>query len=101
MLWKCLHCKGQAKPTDAGIISDVANFQQAFMGDLLMPYVEQLVKASQPMVELPHVLFDAKRRSWMTLFKKDAKKLWERERLPSWEEFKSTPLNLNRTTSCP
>jgi len=58
----CACHKGQAKPADAAVFSDVANFQQALVGDLLMPYAERLAKASQPMVELPHALFDAQKK---------------------------------------
>lgn len=54
----CVH-KGEAKPVDPAVFSDVVEAQQAMVGNLLMPYAEELAKAAEPMVQLPMSLFDA------------------------------------------
>jgi Limiting CO2-inducible proteins B/C beta carbonyic anhydrases len=39
--------------------TDPLDFQQAYVGEMLLPYGSQLRKAEDPMVELPHFLFQA------------------------------------------
>jgi len=51
--------KGEAKPADPSVFTDPVNHQQALVGEILMPYAERLVKAKEPMVELPMSLYDA------------------------------------------
>ena len=58
----CAVHKGEAKPIDPSVFRDPVQCQQAMVGGLLMPYVEQLAKASKPMIELPHALFDAQKK---------------------------------------
>lgn len=54
--------KGEVKAIDPSIFADPIQCQQAMVGDLLMPYAERLVKASEPMVELPYALYDAQKK---------------------------------------
>jgi len=57
----CVH-KGEAKDVDASVFEDPVNAQQNMVGKLLMPHAERLVNAAQPMVELPHALYDAQKK---------------------------------------
>lgn len=57
----CVH-KGEAKAVDAKVFEDPVEHQQALVGTLLMPYAERLVKAAEPMVELPLALYDAQNK---------------------------------------
>jgi len=56
----CVH-KGEAKPADPSAFADITDGQQAMVGNLLMPHAERLVKAAEPMKELPMALYDAQK----------------------------------------
>jgi hypothetical protein len=58
----CAVHQGKGKATDPSVFADPVQCQQAMVGDLLMPYAERLVKAAEPMVELPHALYDAQKK---------------------------------------
>jgi hypothetical protein len=58
----CLPCE----PLDA---------QQAYVGDMLLPFGERLEHAREPMVELPHALFEAQDRLMKTIVHKACKEV--------------------------
>jgi hypothetical protein len=49
--------------------------QQAYVGDMLLPYGERLEEAKEPMVELPHALFEAQDELMQKIITKGCKEV--------------------------
>lgn len=50
-----VHRGGEKNP----IPEDPIDAQQAYVGEMLLPYAERIEKATEPMIELPYALFEA------------------------------------------
>jgi hypothetical protein len=57
----CVH-KGEAQPVDPKVFEDPIEMQQAYVGQLLLPYAEILAKAPEPMVQLPLSLYEIQQK---------------------------------------
>jgi Limiting CO2-inducible proteins B/C beta carbonyic anhydrases len=49
--------------------------QQAYVGDMLLPFGERLEQAKEPMVELPHALFEAQDQLMQTIIRKGCREV--------------------------
>lgn len=57
---------------EASAPTDPLDAQQAYVGQMLLPYGERLEKAEEPMVELPYALFDAQDKLMMEIIAQGA-----------------------------
>lgn len=55
--------------------SQALDAQQAYVGDMLLPFGERLLEARDPMVELPHALFEAQDELMQKIIAKGCKEV--------------------------
>ena len=59
----------------AQLPSEPLDAQQAYVGDMLLPHGERLLSAKDPMVELPHALFEAQDELMMKIIAKGSQEV--------------------------
>jgi len=59
----------------ASLPSQALDAQQAYVGDMLLPFGERLVEARDAMVELPHALFEAQDELMQKIISKGCKEV--------------------------
>lgn len=59
----------------SGLPEEAIDAQQAYVGDMLLPHGERLEQAKDPMVELPHALFEAQDSLMQKIISKGCKEV--------------------------